>query len=192
DDGSVPGDNPFVGYLDQNPAVDDVGVYDQVWSLGHRNPLGIAFDLQGRLWNVEMGPGGGDELNLVVRGANYGYPTVSNGNHYDGRRIPNHDTRPDFQAPAAWWTPVISPGHLIVYGGERFADWRGDALIAGLSSRAIVRVALGEDGSAQEVERYPMGARIRGLAQGPDGHLWVLEDERGSSRGRLLKLTPKG
>ncbi len=191
DDGSIPEDNPFVGYIEKNPAVDDIGVYGQIWSMGHRNPLGMAFDLQGRLWNVEMGPGGGDELNLVVRGANYGYPEVSNGNHYNGRRIPDHDTRPEFSAPAAWWTPVISPGHLIVYGGDAFADWRGDALIAGLSSRAIVRVVLGDDGSAREVERYAMGARIRGLAQGPAGNLWVLEDERGGSRGRLLKLTPK-
>ncbi|MEM9388608.1 MAG: PQQ-dependent sugar dehydrogenase [Pseudomonadota bacterium] len=191
DDGSIPEDNPFADYLERNPAVDDVGVYGQIWSLGHRNPLGIAFDLEGRLWNVEMGPGGGDELNLVVRGANYGYPEVSNGNHYNGRPIPDHDTRPEFNAPAAWWAPVISPGHLIVYGGDAFADWRGNALIAGLSSQAIIRVELGEDGSASEVERIPMGARIRGLAQGPAGNLWVLEDERGRSRGRLLKLTPK-
>jgi len=190
DDGSVPDDNPFVDLYDRNPLLDDVGVYPQVWSLGHRNPLGIAIDLAGRLWDVEMGPAGGDELNMVERGKNYGYPVVSNGDHYDGREIPDHDTRPEFEAPEAWWTPVISPGDMLVYRGNLFSDWRGDALIAGLSSEAIVRVELG-DGTAREVERYGMGARIRSLEEGPDGAIWVLEDDRGLSRGRLLKLEPK-
>lgn len=189
DDGSVPDDNPFVNYIERDPFVDDEGVYGQIWSLGHRNPLGIAFDLDGQLWNIEMGPAGGDELNRVVRGANYGYPIVSNGDHYDGREIPDHDTRPEFNAPAAWWTPVISPGNLMVYGGKLFADWRGDALVAGLSSQAIIRIELDGD-KAREVERYNMGARIRSVVEGPDGALWVLEDEDDGSRGRLLKLTP--
>ena len=189
DDGSVPDDNPFVDYPDQDAFVDDEGVYGQIWSLGHRNPLGIAFDLDGQLWNIEMGPQGGDELNRVVRGGNYGYPIVSNGEHYDGRAIPDHDTRPEFLKPAAWWTPVISPGRLMIYGGELFDDWRGNAFAAGLSSRAIVRIEL--DGSeAREVERYEMGERIRSIVEGPEGALWVLEDERNDSGGRLLKLTP--
>ena len=191
DDGSVPADNPFVDYLSEEPLVDDVAVYGEVWSLGHRNPLGIALDAEGRLWEIEMGPAGGDELNLIQRGANYGYPVVSNGDHYDGRPMPDHDTRPEFEAPKAWWTPVISPGDLMIYRGDRFADWRGDALAAGLSSQAIVRIRLGED-SAEEVARYPMGARIRSIVEGPAGDLWVLEDERGSSQGRLLRLTPAG
>ena len=190
DDGSVPEDNPFVDYLSEDPFVDDEGVYGQIWSLGHRNPIGIAIDMNGQLWNIEMGPGGGDELNRVVRRGNYGYPVVSNGNHYDGREIPDHDTRPEFDEPAVWWTPVISPGDLMVYSGALFGDWRGDALAAGLSSRAIVRIELDGD-RAREVERYAMGARIRSVVQGPDGALWVLEDERDDSRGRLLKLTPK-
>jgi len=190
DDGSVPEDNPFVGYLEQDPLVDDEGVYGQVWSLGHRNPLGMALDLDGRLWVMEMGPAGGDELNLIERGANYGYPVVSNGDHYDGREIPDHDTRPEFRAPALWWTPVVSPGNLIVYRGGLFEGWRGNALVAGLSSRALVRVAI-DGGEAREVGRYDMGARIRSVVEGPDGALWVLEDERGDSGGRLLKLTPK-
>jgi glucose/arabinose dehydrogenase len=189
DDGSVPGDNPFVDYIEQNPLVDDIGVYGEIWSLGHRNPLGIAFDPDGQLWVIEMGPAGGDELNRIVRAGNYGYPVVSNGDHYDGREIPDHDTRPEFIKPAAWWTPAISPGDLLIYRGELFADWRGDALAAGLSSRAIVRIEL-DAGTAREVARYDMGARIRAIAEGPDGALWVLEDERGDSRGRLLKLTP--
>ena len=188
-DGSVPDDNPFVDYKDQDPLVDDEGVYGQIWSMGHRNPLGMTSDLEGRLWVIEMGPKGGDELNFIVRGGNYGYPIVSNGDHYDDREIPDHDTRPEFLAPAAWWTPVISPGDLMVYSGELFEDWRGDLIAAGLSSAALVRVEItGED--AREVERYPMGARIRSVAQGPDGTLWVLEDERNSSEGRLLKLLP--
>lgn len=191
DDGSIPADNPFVDYIAENPFVDDEGVYGQIWSLGHRNPLGIAIDTQGQLWNIEMGPAGGDELNRVVRGGNYGYPVVSNGDHYDGREIPDHDTRPEFLEPAEWWTPVISPGNLIVYTGDQFRDWRGDALVAGLSSRAIIRISLDGD-VAREVERYPMGARIRSVVQGPGGELWVLEDEWRDSQGRLLKLTPKG
>jgi glucose/arabinose dehydrogenase len=187
DDGSVPHDNPFVDYLSADPLVDDEGVYGQIWSLGHRNPLGIAFDLNGQLWEIEMGPRGGDELNRIVRGGNYGYPLVSNGDHYDGRDIPDHHTDPRFIAPALWWTPVISPGNMIVYKGEIFSDWRGDALVAGLSSRAIIRIEFDGD-SAREVERYAMGARIRSVVEGPGGELWVLEDETADGGGRLLKL----
>ena len=190
DDGSVPEDNPFVDYLSQDPFVDDEGVYGQIWSLGHRNPLGIAIDTNGQLWNIEMGPSAGDELNRVVRAGNYGYPIVSNGDHYDGREIPDHDTRPEFLEPAVWWDPGISPGDLMVYSGELFRDWRGNALAAGLSSRAIVRIELDGD-EGREVERYPMGARIRSVVQGPEGALWVLEADDEDSGGRLLKLTPK-
>ncbi|MGI9262796.1 MAG: PQQ-dependent sugar dehydrogenase [Woeseiaceae bacterium] len=189
DDGSVPDDNPFVNYRDQDALVDSNGVFGQVWSLGHRNPLGLVIDLEGQVWDMEMGPEGGDELNRVVRGGNYGYPVVSNGDHYDGREIPDHDTDPSFREPAVWWTPVVSPGNMIVYKGDMFG-WRGDALIAGLSSQAIVRVGLdGEE--AREIERYDMGARVRGVFEAADGALWVLEDERADSQGRLLKLTPK-
>ncbi len=190
EDGSIPDDNPFVDYFSKDPLVDDEGVYGQIWSLGHRNPLGLAFDLDGRLLVMEMGPAGGDELNLIKQGANYGYPLVSNGDHYDGRVIPDHDTRPGFEKPLLWWTPVVSPGNLMFYRGSLFPGWRGNALIAGLSSQAIVRVALDSEG-AREVERYPMGARIRSVVEGPGGELWVLEDERGDSAGRLLRLTPK-
>ena len=178
DDGSLPKDNPFAA---------QGGVAAQVWSLGHRNPLGIAFDAKGRLWDMEMGPKGGDELNLVVRGDNYGYPIVSNGDHYDGKDIPDHSTRPEFHAPAISWTPVISPGAFIIYSGMLFADWKGDGLIAGLSSQALVRVEFDGD-KAREAARYDMGKRIREVEQGPDGALWLLEDGPG---GRLLKLTPK-
>lgn len=178
DDGSVPADNPFV---DQgSPA-------DQVWSLGHRNILGIAFDAQQRLWAHEMGPKGGDELNLIQRGGNYGYPLVSNGNHYDGREIPNHDTRPDFIAPKVTWWEVISPAGLIIYSGSQFPQWQGSGFIGGLSSKSLVRVAF-EGENASEAERFDMGERIREVEQGPDGAIWLLEDGKG---GRLLKLTPR-
>jgi glucose/arabinose dehydrogenase len=178
DDGRVPGDNPFF---------DQGGVTAEIWSLGHRNPLGIAFDMDGRLWNDEMGPRHGDELNLVIRGDNYGYPEVSNGDHYDGRPIPDHDTRPEFHAPEAYWVPTIAPSSLIFYTGDQFADWRGNALIGGLKSEALIRVEIDGD-SASEAARYDMGKRIREVEQGPDGAIWVLEDGGG---GRLLKLVPK-
>jgi glucose/arabinose dehydrogenase len=177
DDGSVPDDNPFFAAG---------GITAQVWSLGHRNPLGIAFDLAGQLWNVEMGPKGGDELNRVVRGANYGYPIVSNGDHYSGREIPDHDTRPEFAAPAAWWTPVISPGGFMVYDGDMFSEWRGNGFIAGLSSQSLVRIEF-EGDTAREAERFDMGKRMRAVVQGPGGAIWMLEDKKG---GRLLRLTP--
>ncbi len=180
EDGSVPSDNPFA---------DKGGVTAQIWTLGHRNLLGIAFDAQGRPWNQEMGPAGGDELNLVVKGKNYGYPIVSNGNHYDGKDIPDHPTRPEFEAPKAFWNPVISPAGLVIYSGTMFPKWQGNAFIGGLSSKALVRIEITGD-SAREAERYDMGQRIREVEQGPDGALWLLEDERDGGGGRLLKLTP--
>jgi glucose/arabinose dehydrogenase len=189
EDGSTPTDNPFVNYIEQEPLVDGVGPYDEIWTLGHRNPLGMAFDADGQLWVIEMGPAGGDELNRIERGANYGYPIVSNGDHYDGREMPDHDTRPEFTEPVITWTPVISPGDLMIYRGELFEEWRGDAFAAGLSSRAIVRIRIDGD-DAEEIERWDMDARIRSIEEAPDGSVWVLEDERGDSQGRLLKLTP--
>lgn len=190
DDGSIPDDNPFVDLYDEDPFVDDIGVYAQIWSLGHRNPLGLEFDLDGGLWVMEMGPRGGDELNRIERGTNYGYPVVSNGQHYDGRGIPDHDTRPEFQSPAIWWTPVLSPGNLMVYRGNLFPGWHGNAFVGGLSSQAIVRIELDGD-TAREVERYEMGARIRGVFEGPDGAIWALEDGTRGGMGSLFKLTPK-
>ena len=176
DDGSVPDDNPFY---------DKGGVTAQIWSSGHRNPLGMAFDANGELWDVEMGPKGGDELNHVIAGKNYGYPIVSNGDHYNDDIILNHNLRPEFEAPKVWWTPVISPGDLLLYTGDQFPEWQNNFLIAGLSSRSIIRIELGED-RAREVERFPMGNRIRGLAQGPEGAIWAIED---GTEGRLLKLS---
>ena len=181
DDGSVPDDNPFS---------DQGGVTAQIWSLGHRNPLGLAFDSAGRLWNQEMGPRHGDELNRVLRGENYGYPIVSNGNHYSGDDIPDHATRPEFEAPQAYWVPAISPGGLMFYSGDMFPEWKGNAFLGGLSSKALVRVEFNGTG-AREAERFEMGERIREEEQGPDGAIWIIEDEEDGSGGRLLKLTPK-
>jgi glucose/arabinose dehydrogenase len=178
EDGSVPKDNPFA---------DQGDVAAQVWTLGHRNPLGLAFDAQGRLWNQEMGPKGGDELNLVVAGRNYGYPIVSNGDHYDGRDIPDHPTRPEFEAPKVTWNPVISPGGLVFYSGSVFPDWQGDAFIGGLSSMSLVRIEF-EGDSAREAARYDMGERIREVEQGPDGALWLLQDQDEGKGGKLLRL----
>jgi glucose/arabinose dehydrogenase len=181
DDGTVPEDNPFF---------EEGGVTAEIWTLGHRNPLGLAFDSQGRLWNQEMGPRHGDELNLVKPALNYGYPLVSNGDHYSGKEIPDHDTRPDLEAPKAYWVPAISPAGLMIYYGDLFADWKGSAFLGGLSSEALVRVEFDGD-NAREAERFEMGARIREVEQGPDGAIWLLEDDRKSSQGRLLKLTPR-
>ena len=177
DDGSVPADNPFAGRG---------GVAAQIWSLGHRNPLGIAFAPDGRLWEHEMGPEGGDEFNLIERGSNYGYPIVSNGSHYDGRDIPDHPTRPEFNAPEITWTPVISPAGMIFYTGTQFPAWRGSVFIGGLSSKALIRVTI-DGNSAREAERFDMDERIREVEQGPDGALYLLQD---GEAGRLLRLVP--
>ncbi|MEO9634107.1 MAG: PQQ-dependent sugar dehydrogenase [Parasphingorhabdus sp.] len=176
-DGTVPKDNPFV---------DQEGALPEIWSLGHRNILGLAFDSEGQLWNQEMGPRDGDELNLVQRGANYGYPIVSEGDHYDGKKIPNHDTRPEFEAPKVAWVPTIAPGGLIFYSGDLFPAWKGNAFIGGLASEALIRVSFDGD-SAKEAERFLMKNRIREVEQGPDGAVYVLED---GEDGRMLKLTP--
>jgi glucose/arabinose dehydrogenase len=177
-DGRVPADNPNAG---------QAGVRPQWWSTGHRNILGMAFDAQGRLWEVEHGPAGGDELNLVKRGANYGWPVVSNGDHYDGRPIPRHRTRPEFEAPKVTWNPVIAPGDMAFVQGAMFPAWRGDLLVAGLASQALVRVTFSGE-TAREAERYEFENRLRDVAVARDGAIWVIEDGEG---GRLLRLTPR-
>lgn len=180
--------------LDGKPAGDPGltarGFHPAIWSYGHRNLLGIAFDKAGNLWEQEMGPKGGDEINLILPGKNYGYPIVSDGDHYDGTPIPRHSTRPEFEAPKVSWNPAISPGGLIVYSGKLFPQWAGDLFIGGLSSQALVRVDVnGTD--AKKGDQWPMGARVREVEEGPDGAIWLLEDGGQGSQGRLLKLTPK-
>jgi aldose sugar dehydrogenase len=176
-DGTPAPDNPLAGKVGQSP---------EIWSYGHRNVLGLKFDASGQLWDLEHGPDGGDELNLVRRAANYGWPLVSNGDHYDGKPIPRHATRPDLAAPAISWNPVIAPGDFIFYSGQLFTGWNGQAIIAGLGTQGLVRVAIDGD-KAREIERIALGARIREVKQGADGALWILEDGEG---GRLRKLTP--
>lgn len=178
DAGGIPSDNP---YYDQGR------IKAQIWSSGHRNVLGLAFDEDGGLWGAEMGPRGGDELNVIKEGRNYGWPVVSNGNHYDGRRIPQHTSRPEFEAPKTSWNPAISPSSLIFYSGDMFPAWKGSAFIGGLSSEALVRVSF-DDIIPREADRFQMNARIREVEQGSDGAIWLLED--GESGGRLVKLIP--
>jgi len=177
-DGSIPTNNPFVTRT---------GALPEIWTLGHRNAYGLAFDPNGRLWSSEMGPMGGDEFNLIESAGNYGWPLVSYGSAYSGGKVYT-DPKPGdgFVAPATYWTPVIAPAGMIFYTGTMFGDWRGDAILTGLQSKGLVRVRLSGT-TAAEVQRLSLGARIRGIAQGPDGALWVLED---APTGRLLKLTP--
>lgn len=177
-DGSVPNDNPF--FDANNP------VRSQIWSLGHRNPLGLSFDDKGQLWNQEMGPAHGDELNLVKPAANYGYPKVSNGNHYDGRDIPDHSDGDGFSAPKAYWDPAISPGGLMYYNSDLFPQWKGSMFIGGLGGQALVRVKIDGE-NASKADHWDMGTRIREVEQAPDGSVWLLED---GPKGRMLKLTP--
>jgi glucose/arabinose dehydrogenase len=158
----------------------------ETWTSGHRNPLGLAFAPDGRLWEIEMGPRGGDELNLILEGGNYGYPKVSNGTNYNGVDIPDHQPGDGFEAPKAWWNPSISPADLSIYSGSMFREWEGDALIPALSGQALIHVKLDGD-HATKAEEWDMGKRIRAVDQGPDGAVYLLEDEGGA---RLLRLTP--
>jgi glucose/arabinose dehydrogenase len=165
------------------------GFNPAIWSYGHRNLLGLAFDKDGRLWEQEMGPQGGDEVNLIKPGLNYGWPKASNGSHYDGRDIPDHKAGDGFEAPKVWWNPSISPAGLIYYTGAMFPQWQGSLFLGGLSGQALIRIKL--DGEkASKADQWDMGARIREVEQGPDGALWLLEDGDEGSQGRLLKLTP--
>jgi len=174
-----------------NPYADKPAPTNQIWSYGHRNILGLAFDPQGRLWDLEHGPAGGDELNLVKPGANYGWPLVSDGDHYDGKPIPRNSTRPDLAQPAISWNPVIAPGDFIFYTGDMFSAWKGQALITGLVATGLVRVKIDGEKASEEA-RYPMENRIREIRQSPDGAIWLLEDGEGPDSGHLLKLTAAG
>lgn len=180
-DGSIPQDNPFVGKPGAHPA--------DAYTLGNRNPLGAAINpTSKKLWINEMGPKGGDELNVIEAGKNYGWPLVAaaKATHYNDAPIPDHATRPEFAAPLKAWTPVISPSGMMFYGGSKFAGWKGNVLLGGLSSKAIIRLTLDGDRVADE-ERIDMKARIRDLIEAPDGTILVLTD---GANGELLRLTP--
>lgn len=155
-------------------------------TMGHRNVLGLGFAPDGRLWATEMGPQGGDELNLIVPGRNYGWPEASYGSHYGGGAIPDDHKGRGFEEPKLWWTPVVSPGSLLIYTGDLFPQWKGDALIGALSGQALIRADLAGD-SARKADQWDMGERIRAVDQGPDGAVYLLEDGSG---GRLLRLDP--
>jgi len=159
------------------------GVAAQIHSIGHRNILGLAFAPDGRLWASEMGPQGGDELNLILAGRNYGWPRVSNGSDYGGKEIPDHRAGDGYEPPKVWWNG-ISPGGLIIYSGAKFPSWKGDALIPALSGEALLCVDLKGD-RATKAEEWKMGARIRAVDQGPDGSVFLIED-----KGRLVRLDP--
>ncbi len=177
-DGSIPADNPFVKTPNARP---------EIWSYGHRNVQGAAIHPDtGILWINEFGPRGGDELNVSKAGGNYGWPLVSWGKHYNGTDIPDPSTRPDFIAPIAHWTPVISPSGMTFYTGDLFANWRGNLLIAGLSSKALIRLSL-KDTRVVSEERLDLNRRIRDVKQGPDGAIYVLTDD---NDGELLRLSP--
>lgn len=157
------------------------------WSMGHRNPLGLAFAPDGRLWSSEMGPQGGDELNLILPGRNYGWPEASYGSHYGGGDIPDDHQGRDYEEPKVWWTPSVSPAGLLIYSGDLFRGWKGDAIIPALSGQRLIRVDIDGD-VARKAQEWPMGKRIRAVEQGPGGAIFLLEDREG---GRLLRLEPK-
>jgi glucose/arabinose dehydrogenase len=177
-DGSVPDDNPFVGRENARP---------EIWSYGHRNIEAAAIHPgSGALWIGEMGPKGGDELNVPEAGKNYGWPVVSWGEHYDGEDIPDPPTQPRFADAIHQWTPVISPSGMIFYDGSGFPDWRGDLLIGSLTRKALMRVSV-EGGAVTGEEQIDMGARIRDVEQGPDGAVYLLTDQ---DDGAILRLAP--
>ncbi|MGE8382281.1 MAG: PQQ-dependent sugar dehydrogenase [Pseudomonas putida] len=178
--------------LDGTPAAGNPlaakGFHAAVWSYGHRNLLGVTFDKEGRLWEMEMGPRHGDEINLIKPSLNYGWPRASNGDHYDGRDIPDHAPGDGFEAPKVFWNPAISPGGLAYYDADLFPQWRNSLFITGLSGRSLDRIALDGE-NATQADHWDMGERIRAVRTGPDGALWLLED---GTSGRMLRLTPKG
>ncbi len=160
----------------------------ETWTSGHRTPYGLAFGPDGRLWELEHGPRGGDELNLIERGKNYGWPLVSYGVNYNRVAIPSPDSRPDLAKPVIYWTPVIAPGNFTFYKGAMFSEWNGSALIGGLQSQTLSRVTFDGKGGAAPAERWFVGHRIRDVAVGPDGAVWLIED---ASSGGLFKVTKK-
>lgn len=160
----------------------------ETWTTGHRTPYGLAFAPDGRLWELEHGPRGGDELNLLEPGKNYGWPLVSYAKNYNGVPIPSPTTRPDLAEPVIYWTPVIAPGNLAFYKGAMFPQWNGSALISGLGTKALVRITFDGKGGAKPADRWDIGWRVRDVEVAPDGAVWMIED---SKTGGLFRLTPK-
>jgi glucose/arabinose dehydrogenase len=176
DDGSVPQDNPFTNRGE---------LAKTFWTTGHRNPLGLAFDQKNNLWANEMGPRHGDEFNLIVPGSNYGWPLVSEGNHYNGAIIPSHDTRPEFTSPVAFWVPTLAPSGLTFYAGNEFKEWQGQAFLGGLKGKSLVRLKF-KDEKVIEEERFSWQVRVRDVEVQNSGSIWVIED---GSNARLIKFS---
>ncbi|MBA4109913.1 MAG: glucose dehydrogenase [Leptothrix sp. (in: Bacteria)] len=178
-DGTAPADNPFVGTPGAKP---------EIWSLGHRNVQSAAFDAQGRLWTAEMGPQGGDELNLIGRGKNYGWPLVSFGEEYSGQPIEGALTdRPGFEPPVYYWDPVIAPSGAQFYTGSAFPAWRGSLFLGSLREGLLVRLEIKGDRVVGEEHLLARKQRMRDVRQGPDGALYIVTDRE---RGELWKITP--
>ncbi len=180
-DGTVPSDNPFVG---------QEGALPEIWTLGHRNVQGAGFDEQGRLWEVEHGPRGGDELNLVERGKNYGWAEVAYGIEYSGKPIPGAVTARDgIQQPVYYWDPVIAPSGFQWYSGDAFPEWKGNLFVGGMKDKFLVRLVLQNDRVVGEEHLLAdRGQRVRDVRQGPDGALYVVTDQ---AKGELWKITPR-
>jgi glucose/arabinose dehydrogenase len=193
-DGSIPADNPFIGRPDTRP---------EIWAFGVRDAQSMAFDARGRLWTAENGPMGGDELNLIVKGKNYGFPIISYGREYSGELINGGLTAKDgFEQPIYFWTPSVAPSGMTFYSGDLFPEWRGDLFIATMSplfGRKVIRLVLNETSAGMRVvgEQFLLtemgGVRVRDVKQGPDGALYVLTDIRPSSPtgpDKILRLVP--
>jgi len=161
----------------------------ETWASGVRTPYGLAFSPAGELWEIEHGPRGGDELNLIEKGKNYGWPLVSYGQNYDGVPIPHPDTRPEFAKPALYWVPILAPGNLMFYTGtQNFPQWNGNGFVSGLATTSLTRIIFDGHGGAKAAERWNVGKRIRDVEQAPDGSLWMLED---ANPGALIHVTPQ-
>src|SRR5262245_6324682 len=160
----------------------------ETWVTGVRTPYGLAFAPDGRLWEVEHGPRGGDELNLIEPGKNYGWPLVSYAVNYNGVPIPSPDTRSDLTKPVIYWTPIVAPGNIVFYNGAMFPQWKGSALMGGMQTQTLNRITFDGKGGATPAERWSVGHRIRDVEVAPDGALWLLEDK---NPGGVFRVTPK-
>jgi aldose sugar dehydrogenase len=161
----------------------------ETWASGVRTPYGLAFSPTGELWEVEHGPRGGDELNLIEKGKNYGWPLVSYGLNYNGVPIPNPDNRLDLAKPVLYWAPVIAPGNLMFYTGtQTFPQWNGNGFVSGLATKSLNRIIFDGHGGAKAAERWDVGKRVRDVEEAPDGSLWMIED---ANPGVLIHVTPK-
>jgi glucose/arabinose dehydrogenase len=179
-DGAVPSDNPFVGRNDAQP---------EIWSYGHRNEQGLAFNpATGDLWEIEHGPRGGDEVNVISKGKNYGWPVIGYGIDYNGAKIHDSTAKAGMQQPIKYWVPSIAPSGMAFYNGSAFPSWKGSLFTGALAGEMLVRLTLnGNTVTGEERLLQNFNERIRDVRQGPDGALWLLTD---NSSGRILRVTP--